>query len=134
MRGYLMVAMVVLAGCSASADTTVAEHAVDAFHNMLDAGQFEALYVGSAEDLQKVTTQQNFVALLGAIHKKLGNVKATTRQTWNVNYHTSGTFVTLNYSTTYVSGDAAEQFVYRMQDGKALLVGYHVNSNALVVN
>ena len=134
MRSWLAVVIVVLAGCSASADTKIAEHAVDAFHKMLDAGQFEALYLGSAEDLQKATTQHDFVVLLGAIHKKLGNVKASTRQTWNVNYHTSGTFVTLVYSTTYVGGEAAEQFVYRMQDGKALLAGYHVNSNALLVN
>lgn len=122
-----------LAGCSMSADTKLAEQAVPRFHEMLDAGQFEAIYTASAEDLKKAATRENFVALLEAVHRKLGATKSSNQQGWNVNYHTSGTFVTLNYSTAYAEGEAAEQFVYRLQDKKALLAGYHINSNALII-
>ena len=41
--------------------------------------------------------------------------------------------MTLQYATTFDGGDAAEQFVYRLGDGKALLAGYHINSLALIV-
>ena len=54
------------------------------------------------------------------------------RQTWNINYHTSGTFATLVYKTQYAEGEATETFVYRIKDETALLAGYHVNSNALI--
>ena len=133
MRKFAVAAAVAIAACSAGADSRLAERAVDEFHQMLDAGQFEAMYSASADELQKATTQEQFVALLGAVHRKLGSVKAATRKNWNVNYQPSGTFVTLVYSTSYAEGEAAEQFVYRMQDGKALLAGYHVNSNALIL-
>jgi hypothetical protein len=133
MRSLIATMAVTLAGCSMSADTKLAEKAVPRFHEMLDAGQFEAIYEAASEDLRKATRQDSFVALLEAIHRKLGATKSSAERTWNVNYHTSGTFVTLEYSTAYAEGDAAEQFVYRLQDGKALLAGYHINSNALIL-
>lgn len=133
MRRLLVIALAGLAGCSAGEDRRLAEQAVADFHHRLDAGQFEAMYAGSADDLHKATTQQDFVAFLGAVHRKLGKVKSATQQTWKINYQPSGTFVALSYSTSYAEGEAAEQFVYRMEDGKALLVGYHVNSNAFIL-
>ena len=74
----------------------------------------------------------DFVAVLDAVHRKLGTVQKTERQTWNVNYHTSDTFATLVYKTQYVGGEATKTFVYRIKGGSALLAGYHINSNALI--
>ena len=81
-----------------------------------------------------MTTREKFVAFLAAVHRKLGVMKSTKQRGWNVNYHTSGTFVTLTYATTYERGEAVEQFVYRLRAEQALLAGYHVNSEALVLN
>ena len=133
MRTFIVALVVSLAGCSMSADTKLAEQAVPKFHEMLDAGQFNAIYTASSEDLKKAATQENFVALLEAVHRKLGPSKSSEQKSWNVNYHTSGTFVTLNYSTAYAEGEAAEQFVYRLEGKTALLAGYHINSNALIL-
>lgn len=133
-RGRLGVALfALLAGCSMAADADRAAQAVPKFHEMLDAGRFEDIYAGAADDLKGATPQKDFVALLEAVHRKLGNTKSSTQQGWNVNYHTSGTFVTLNYATAYAEGDASEQFVYRLRANEALLAGYHVNSNALIL-
>ena len=129
----LIAACIALCACSMSADTAAAEQAVRKFHEQLDAGRFDEIYAASADELKKATTQQDFVALLGAVHRKLGNVKAADNTGWNVNYHTAGTFVTLGYKTTFDGGDAQEQFVFRLQDKAALLVGYHINSTALIV-
>jgi hypothetical protein len=122
-----------LCGCSMSADTELAEQAVPRFHEELDAGHFDAIYEASADELKKAATQQEFVSFLDAVHRKLGNTKATEKTGWNVNYQTSGSFVTLGYKTTFDGGSAEEQFVFRLQDKTAILVGYHVNSTALIL-
>jgi hypothetical protein len=67
------------------------------------------------------------------VHRKLGVVASSDRQTWNVNYNTSGSYVTLTYRTKYAEGEATEQFVYRLESDKALLSGYHISSNALIL-
>jgi len=122
-----------LFGCSMSADTATAEQAVPKFHEQLDAGQFDEIYAQAGDELKKASTQQDFVALLEAIHRKLGNTKSADKTGWNVNYQTSGSFVTLGYKTVFDGGDAQEQFVFRLQDKTALLVGYHINSTALIL-
>lgn len=125
--------LLVLSGCSPTADTEAAEQAVPKFHQLLDAGRFAEIYELSSEELKKVASKQDFLALLEAVHRKLGNTKSSQKQTWNINYHTSGTFVTLVYKTTYAEGEASEKFVFRMHDKAAVLAGYHINSNALIL-
>src|SRR5579863_1299541 len=122
-----------LLGCSGSADTAAAEQAVSSFHELLDAGRFAEIYERSSEELRKESTQSGFVALLDAVHHKLGNTRSAVNQAWNVNYHVSGTFITLTYKTVYSEGDAAEQFVFRMEGHSPALAGYHIRANALVV-
>jgi hypothetical protein len=122
-----------LAACSVSADTKQAEQAIQRFHELLDAGQSAAIYEAAAEDLKTVSTEAEFVAFLDAVHRKLGLSKSSSQKGWNVNYGTSGKFITLNYETAYAEGQATEQFLYRITDGNALLAGYHVNSNVLIL-
>jgi hypothetical protein len=74
------------------------------------------------------------VALLAAVDRKLGAVKDAEKNGWNVNFQTSGTFVTLGFKTQFEHGRGVETFVYRIADGRALLAGYHINSNALITN
>ena len=133
MRKFVAVILaVVLAACSNSADKKAAEQAVVDFHEMLDASQFDAIYVGSAQDMKNAVKQEEFVTFLQAVHKKLGNLKSTVPQGWRINYQTSGTFVALGYETHFAEGDATEEFTYRVDSNKATLVGYHVNSMALI--
>jgi hypothetical protein len=129
----LVTLAIVCSGCSRSENIDSDEQAVLSFHERLDAGQFDQIYELSSDELKKASTQSDFVALLNAVHRKLGNVKSAERQAWSTNYRTSGTFITLTYKTAYSEGEAAEQFVFRMQDHAAALAGYHVNANALVV-
>lgn len=133
MRKLIAALVILLAGCSMSADTKMAEGAVERFHTMLDAGQFQDIYAESADDLKKVTTQEKLTALLEAVHRKLGVMKSSMKQSWNVNYHTSGTFITLIYATVYQGGDAREQFMYRLEGADAKLAGYYINSDALIL-
>jgi opacity protein-like surface antigen len=124
----------VAVGCSSSAQITEAQRAVSTFHEQLDAGRFDEIYRSSSNDLKKMSSQAEFVSLLAAVHRKLGTTRSADSQGWNVNYRPSGTLVTLTYKTAYTQGDAAEQFAFAMRDDAAVLVGYHINSNALILN
>jgi hypothetical protein len=134
-RTFIFIISIALAlmGCSASTDTAVAEAGVPKFHKLLDAGNFAEIYEQSSDNLKKVSKQNDFVVLLDAVHRKLGITKSSEKQGWNISYHTSGTFVTLTYKTVYSEGEAAEQFVFVMQGKAAMLAGYHINSNALIL-
>lgn len=130
---HAVCAAVLLAACSMGDQTEAANWGVVHFHEMLDGQQFDAIYDQSSEDLKKVATKADMVALLAAVHRKLGNMKSTARQTWNINYNTGGTFVSAFYKTTFAEGEAQEQFVFRVEGKTAQLAGYHISSNALIL-
>jgi hypothetical protein len=134
MRRIMIAALLLGAagGCSAVKDGQAAQTAVARFHAMLDAGQFDALYDGSAPEMKAITPKPRFVDLLSAVHRKLGTVRSATQQGWNVNYGTGGGTVTLTYQTIFSGGSATEQFVYRAGDAPAL-IGYNINSSDLIV-
>jgi len=123
-----------LASCSAGTDIPVAEKAVARFHMMLDAGQNAQIYQESAPEMKTAGSEAKLTALLAAVHRKLGTVKKADQKGWNDQINTGGHFVTLNYATSYAQGDAAETFVYKIAGEKAELVGYNINSNALIIN
>jgi hypothetical protein len=130
----MMLGALALAGCSIGADVPVADKAIVAFHTALDAGQFAAIYAQSAKDMKETTTEPRLTAFLGAVHRKLGTFKSGKSVGWNDNVNGNGHFISINYQATYEHGPAAESFVYRIDNGKATLVGYHVNADALILN
>ncbi len=128
----LVALSILLASCSMSKDTELAESQIPAFHKQLEAGAFQNIYASSSPDLQKAATEADFVKLLDAVNRKLGKVKTSTQKNSMVSSGTSGTFVTIVHTTQFERGPGAEQFVYRIDNGTAKLAGYHVNSNAFI--
>jgi len=100
----------------------------------MDAQQFAMVYANGSNELRKSTSETEMTKILGALNTKLGKVKSAEKSGWHVNFHTSGTFVTLGFKTQFEKGSGTEQFVFRVSDGKAQLVSYNVNSPALLVN
>ncbi|GAA0320648.1 hypothetical protein GCM10009087_33710 [Sphingomonas oligophenolica] len=135
MRKFVVATMLCgLAACSAGEDVPIANKAVARFHMMLDAGQNAQIYGDSAPEMKTAASEAKLTTLLAAVHRKLGTVTKAEQTGWNDQINTGGHFVTLNYTTTYARGEAAETFVYKITDGKAQLAGYNVNSDALIVN
>jgi len=132
-RRMMMAALLALGGCSFGKDVSIAEKAVDAFHAQLDAGQFDAIYTAGSADLKARAKQADMVALLSAVHRKLGAFRSGKTQGWNDNIDTAGHMITLSYGATYQNGTADEQFVYRLESGQVRLAGYHVNSDQLIL-
>jgi hypothetical protein len=129
----VILALFVASACAPRVDKQAAEAAVQAFHAHLDAGQFDTLYVESAEGLKQAVDRKAFLALLAAVHQQLGDVRSTKQKRWTVKSGASSALLTLDYATTFASGQATEQFVYRMKGNGALLVGYTIDSASLHV-
>jgi hypothetical protein len=121
-----------LAGCSAPADTKAAETGITDFHREMDAGQYAPIYDASASDMKSSISRDDFVKFLSGLHGKLGPYRSGKTTGWNVNYGTGGHLVTLTHEAQFERGPGTEQFIFRVSDEKASLVGYHINSNLLV--
>ena len=128
----MLAALTVIAGCNPAADTKAAEQGVTAFHASLNAGRFDEIYTRTDADFKAISTQQDFTKLLDVIHRKLGNFKSGTTVGWNVNVNNGEHYVTLNRKADYERGPADEQFIFKLDGDKPLLVGYHINSNTLI--
>ena len=121
-----------LTSCSFGADTKTAEIGVESFHRDLEAGRYEQIYADSDPQFKAATTTADWSKMLGAIHIKLGAYQNGKTVGWTENATTSGKFVTLNREANYITGPAQEQFVYRVEGGKVILYGYHINSMKLL--
>jgi hypothetical protein len=119
-------------GCGAKKDLANTESAVVKFHAQLDAGSFDQIYADSGAAMKKATSQQKLVDLLSAIHRKLGNVKNSNRQKFFMNWGTAGKTVRVNYATQFDADSAEEEFAFLVDGDDVKLVGYHINSEALV--
>lgn len=129
-----IIAAMSLSACGAYQDYKVGVKAVTNFHTRLDAQQFAEIYAASDPDFKKSTKEADFAALLGAIHRKLGNVKTAKFGNVNVNWSTDEvTLIHMEYDTTFEGGEASERFIWRAKDSGPMLYGYHIESNALIL-
>jgi hypothetical protein len=132
--GLALIGLLAVSSCSPGADLPAADRTIAAFHTALNAGQFARIYATSSADMKAATTGEKFTSLLAAVHRKLGAFKSGSRTSWNDSVTTNGHYVTISYAAKYERGEAVENFVLAIADGKSSLAGYHVNSDALILN
>lgn len=135
MTRYAVLAVVAaLVGCSSGEHVASAEQGVAEFRQLMDGKEFSTIYAKASDELRKSANEAELTGILRVLHARLGPVKSAQRSKWNVNFHSSGTFVTLGFRTEFASGSGTEQFVFRITEGSASLVSYNVNSAALLSN
>jgi hypothetical protein len=127
-------ASVLFSSCGSSTKSLeLAKQNVEQFHSELDSGQYAAVYAARDEKFHQATTESDFVKLLDAVHRKLGNVQqANLRNTGVAWFAGQGATVTLVYYTKFAEGAGTEQSIWHIKDNGAALYGYHINSNELV--
>lgn len=123
----LLVTAATLAGCSMGQDMSVTDSAVAEFHAKLNNGQFAAIVAAAGPEMK--SSGPEFVE---RIHTKLGMFRSTSRQGFNDNIINGDHTFTASYASVYSTGPATESFVYRLNSGKPVLIGYHVESAALL--
>ncbi len=128
----LLFLFVALAACSLTKGREAAANAVVGFHNQLDSADFGGVYAKTHPDFKRASSEKDFVAVLEAVHRKLGTVRSAKQTSWQVQTVGIHTNVVLNYRTNFSGGDAAETFTYRMDGPNALLLGYSIDSTVLV--
>ena len=111
-----------------------AEKAIPEFHALFDQEKYSEIYAAAGSDFTATTTQEKLTEFLGAVHRKLGKVQNTQRQNWKVNNWNGKTYVVMVQETTFEKGSGIETFTYVMQEGKAILQGYDIRSNDLIMN
>ena len=132
---FAAVALPILAaGCLPGHDLPPAEAGVAAFHRQLNSQDFAGIYQGSGPDMKKASTQADMVDLFSAIHRKLGTFRSGAVKGWNDRVTLSGRYVTLSYVAKYDQATANETFVWRVEGESALLSGYYISCNYLIVH
>ena len=135
MRRLLIVsAALSLSACNAVADTKAAEAGVVNFHQELNSGGFDQIYSSTGPEFKAVSTRDDFTKLLAAVHRKLGNFQSGRTGNWNDSASTGGHYATLQRTAQFERGPAQEEFVFKMEGQKAVLIGYHIASNTLITS
>jgi hypothetical protein len=134
MRLYVFALTWLLVGCTVSDDVPAAEQAIATFHSDLNAGNFEKIYNNSTTEFKSSTKKSDFVKLLSVAHSKLGAFVSGKAVEWLDNETTRGHLVEVRYKASYKNGGADERFIYRVSGGDLALIGYHLNSNALLLS
>jgi Protein of unknown function (DUF4019) len=133
-QALVIAATFALSSCGYGNDKAAAESSVATFHSRLNSGETHAIYAGADDVFRKATSEPDFSAFIDAVRRKLGDVEHSQLTNYRVGYFTGqGTVVTLDYQTEFTGGAGTEEFIWHIQDKQPLLVGYHINSNALVL-
>ncbi|NBV24892.1 MAG: hypothetical protein EBS05_23605 [Proteobacteria bacterium] len=110
-----------------------AEVAIGEIHQQFNDTKFAAIYTGGHAKLKKASPEKQFVELMEAVHRKLGKVTDTKNTGWRINTFNLTTTVLMQQQTTFERGKGVESFTFEMDGEKAVLVGYFINSNDLIL-
>jgi hypothetical protein len=109
-----------------------AQKGVDHFHAQLNTQQFDAILGHASPEYRKVMTAEENRKLFTGIHKKLGDAGDWGLEGWSVNFTPSGPVVRLQCKTKFALGEAQETFLWRIIGSGPSLLGYNINSAALI--
>jgi hypothetical protein len=115
-------------------DALVTQNAVDEFHQLLRAHQDQQIFARATPEFRKLMNLETTQALFTRVRKRLGAPAFSQPTRIQVNHMPGGTFILAQFRTRFEKAEAQENFTWRIQDGKARLVGYSVNSPLLLVD
>ena len=129
----IFIGVFLLTGCNPVKSTAEADKAAAEFHALFDAEDFEQIFDTAHADFKASQPKKDTINFLRSVREKLGSVKSTNRTGWQANSMNMKTNVVLTFETEFENGQGVETFTYRVADGSAVLLGWYVNSNALIV-
>ncbi len=130
----LCLGMLLVFACAARESKDTSEtRAVPAFHARYDHSDFEAIYRDATDEFRGSMSKDEYLKFMSTVRRKLGSVKSSKRQTWNVNVTMTGTNVTLTFETEFERGKGTETFSFVDRGDGPKLIGYRINSNALIM-
>ena len=126
--------LILAAGCDGMVKGKgAAEAAAGEFHRQFNEGKFTEIHAAAHAKFKAVGSEKKFVELSEAVSRKLGKVTATKTVKWNVRSLNLVTTVVMQQQTTFEHGTGLETFSFQMDGAKAVLLGYNINSNELIL-
>ena len=107
---------------------------IDTVSEDIKEGRYEKIYNEASEVWRQTATLEQSNAIFTQLKTRLGQVKGRTYQTAREEQSTGGGVpghsLTVRYHTTFERGEGMETFTLVERDGRWLLAGYLVNSDA----
>ncbi len=129
----LLIIVFLVLGCGDAKNAKVAgEIAIADFHQHFNNGQIGEIYNTSHSNFRTTTPVEDFNKLMSAVSRKLGKVKSTANQDWNIKVFNLITSVVMVQNTEFEQGKGTETFTFEMDGEKAVLLGYYINSSDLI--
>jgi hypothetical protein len=110
----------------------LAEAQIESFHLLFNDGKYSEIYAAADSRFQQATAEQKLTDLLTAVHRKLGTVKSSSNQNWNINSYNGSTRIVMIENTTFDQGSATETFTYIISNSQASLLSYNIGSSDLI--
>lgn len=123
-----------LASCGVKQDMDDAGAEIQQFHAYYDRKEYDSIWATTSAEFRKISTKQDFERLLVAIRTKLGAVKKADQRGWQANTTNGVSTVVINVGTTFEKGDGTETFTFVREGEKLKLLGYNIQSAALIYN
>lgn len=132
----LVLALIVLGAtaCSPQGDIRLAEDGVSRFHERFNSHDYAAIYA-EGDAVLREEGEAEFLRSLEGLREQYGDVRGSelTASNWQVGNVVfeermfTGTFVVLAYRTEFATRPATERFTWRIDGGRALLMGLVVD-------
>lgn len=127
-----------LVGCASEERRSIpaqAQATVDRVTDDVAAGRDAKVYGEAAEEWREAVSEEENSRLLGRVRERLGRVEDRTlhtgREQQSASTPLSGHTLELQFNTRFERGAGMERFTLVERDGRWLLAGYSVSSDAL---
>ena len=128
--------LVLLAVCGCMGVTEAAKQALQletAMHEQMTHGDFAAIYNGADQRYRDAAGRDKSDALFSAIARKLGSPQDCKAGSTFIQVATYGTTIRSECTTTFSkNASAVETFTWIKDGDQYRLLGYHINSDALI--
>jgi hypothetical protein len=125
-KGLTLALAIGLAGCGLGKNKKAAEAGVEKFHQHWNANEFQAVFDEAHAQFRAAQSAEAMITTMQAVKKNYGDLKSSKRRSFGFNAKEGGADFKFSYDSVFEHGAAVETFVFRMTEGKPLLVSYDI--------
>lgn len=112
-----------------------AQDIIDTFTEDFNSGRFDKIYSEAADEWRGRVTREQSAVTFGTMKERLGEIRERTytsgRRQQNPGGNLPANSLVIRYNTRFDRAEGMETFTLIERDGRIVLAGYSVNSNAL---
>lgn len=110
--------------CISQKDQTVALTAIEQYHARFNDSKFDEIYDDSTTEHKNAISKERFLESIRAMRQGQGRVLSSEQLAVDYRSSPDAVHIKLLMLVTFEKGEANEEFIYRISDGKALLERY----------